>query len=54
MDDLEKYFEEVEEGQYECEEHAVTFRDVLVNAIKMQAMYSNGKIKYIESSSVSN
>lgn len=38
----------------EEKETPITFRDVLVNAIKMQALYSNGKIKYIESSTRSN
>jgi hypothetical protein len=32
------------------EKSAVDFREVLLNAIKMQALYSNGKIKYIETS----
>lgn len=49
---MDEYFD-YQDNETE-EEKAITFRDVLVNAIKMQALYSNGKIKYIETSSRSN
>jgi len=49
---MDEYFD-YQDNETE-EEKAITFRDVLVNAIKMQALYSNGKIKYIETSSRTN
>ena len=52
MDDTQNKVQLELEGENKYE--AVTFRDVLVNAIKMQAMYSNGKIRYTETSSVRN
>jgi hypothetical protein len=35
-------------------EGPIDFRTVLLNAIKMQALYSNGKIKYVETSTSTN
>ncbi|CAN5181841.1 hypothetical protein BH11PAT1_BH11PAT1_7760 [soil metagenome] len=51
MDDI---YETIEDKKYRTDTQPVTFRDILVNAIKMQAMYTNGKIRYTETSSVSN
>lgn len=50
---MDEFYKKTEED-YSTESETVTFRDILVNAIKMQAIYSNGKIKYTETSLSSN
>ncbi len=55
MDELQKIIKKVRKDETYCTStRGITFRDVLANAIKAKALYSDGKIKFIESSLLTN